>query len=66
MYWKRSNPNCNVNRRDKVALRTVCIKNAKYKIIEYVGCFYYSENLNRAAQNHRLGHMRPMGWTYLI
>jgi len=26
MYWKRSNPNCNGNRRDKVALRTNSIK----------------------------------------
>jgi len=25
MYWKRSNPNCNGNRRDKVTLRTTCI-----------------------------------------
>jgi len=26
MCWKRSNPNCNGNRRDKVALRNTCIK----------------------------------------
>jgi len=48
-----------------VALRTTCIKNVKFKIIkirtgcQYVGYFYYSENLNWAAQNLRLGRMRP-------
>jgi len=37
---------------DKVALRTTCIKNVKFKILkigtgfQYVGYFYYSENLN--------------------
>ena len=61
MYWKRSNPICNGNRRDKVTLRTTCIKNVKIKIIkirtgfQYVGYFYYSENLNWGAQNLRLG-----------
>ena len=60
-------PNCNGNRRDKVALRTTCIKNVKFKIIktrtgcQYVGYFYYSENLNWAAQNPRLGCMRATG-----
>jgi len=50
-----------------VALRTTCIKNVKFKITkirkgwQYVGYFYYSENLNRAAQNLRLGRMRPDG-----
>jgi len=35
-----------------VALRTTCIKNVKFKVIkirtgcQYVGYFYYSENLN--------------------
>jgi len=44
-----------------VALRTTCIKNVKFKIIkirtscQYEGFFYYSENLNWAAQNLRLG-----------
>jgi len=58
---KRSNPNCNGNRRDKVVLSTTCIKNVKFEIIkvrascEYVEYFYYSENLNWAAQNLRLG-----------
>jgi len=28
MYWKCSNPNCNDNRRDKVAMRTTCIRAA--------------------------------------
>jgi len=28
---------------------------------QYVGYFYYSEHLNWAAQNLRLGHMRPAG-----
>jgi len=67
MYWKRSNPNCNGNRRDKVALKTTCIKNVKLKIVkirtdcQYIGYFNYSENLNWAAQNLLLGHMRPNG-----
>ena len=45
MYWKRSNPNCNGNRCDKVALKTTCIKNVEFKIIkittgsQYVGYF---------------------------
>jgi len=53
----------------KVELRTTCIKNVKLKIIkittscQYVGYFYYSENLNWAAQKLRLGHMRVAGWT---
>jgi len=39
---------------------TTCIKNVKFKIkirigCQYVGYFYYSENLNWAAQNLRLG-----------
>jgi len=29
MYWKRSNPNCNDNRRDKVVLKTTCIETVK-------------------------------------
>jgi len=45
------------------------IKNFKFKIIkyrtgcQYIGYFTYSENLYRAAQNLRLGHMPPAGWT---
>jgi len=41
----------------EVALRTTCTKNVKFKIIkirtgcQYGGYFYYSENLNGAAQN---------------
>jgi len=41
-----------------VALRTTRIKNVKFKIIkiragcQYVGYFYYSENLNWAAVGH--------------
>jgi len=40
---------------------TTCIKNVKFKVIkittgcQYVGYFYYSENLNWPAQNLRLG-----------
>jgi len=62
MYWKRSHPNCNGNRRDKVALRTICIKNDKFQIIkirtgcQYVGYFYYSKNLNWAACGPLVGH----------
>jgi len=61
MYCKSSNPNCNGNRRDKVALRTTRIKNVKFKIIkirtgcQYAGYFHYSERLNWAA-----------AWTYLV
>jgi len=64
MRW---NPNCNGNRRDKVALKTTCIKNVKFKLIKirtgchYIGYFYYSENLNWAAQNLQLSCMRPAG-----
>jgi len=67
MHWKRSNPNCNGNGRDKVALRTTCIQNVTFQIIkiragfQYVGYFCYSETLNWAAQNFRLGRMRPVG-----
>ena len=69
MHWKHPNPNCNSKRRNKVALRTTCIKNVKFKIIkvrtgcEYVRYFYQSENLNWAAKNFdwatcwlRVGH----------
>jgi len=55
MYWKRSNPNCNGNRRNKVALRTICFINVKFKIIkirtgcQIVGCFSFSGRLNWAA-----------------
>jgi len=61
--------NCSGNRRDKVVLRTTCTKNVKLKIIktrtgcQYVGYFYYSKNLNWAAQNPWLGRMRPARWT---
>ena len=60
MSCKSSNPNCNGNRRDKVALRTICDKNIKFKIVKirtncHVGYFYYSENLNWAEQNLRQG-----------
>jgi len=34
MYKKRSNPSCSGNRCDKVALKTTCIKNVKFKIIK--------------------------------
>jgi len=60
MFWKRSNPNRNGSRRDKVALRTTYNKNVKFKIIkiravyQYVGYFYYSQNLNWAAKKLRL------------
>jgi len=55
--------------RNKVALKTTCNKNVKFKIIkiriscQYAGYFYYSENLKWATQNLQLGRMRPMGWT---
>jgi len=39
MYWKRSNPNCNGYRRDKVALKATCIKKVKLKIVKIrTGC----------------------------
>jgi len=35
------NPNRNGNRRDKVALKTICIKNGKLKIVKMrTGCQY--------------------------
>jgi len=45
------------------------MKDVKFKVIkirkgcQYVGYFYYSENLKWVAQNLRLGRMRPEGWT---
>jgi len=56
---------------DKVALKTTCIKNIKFKIIikirtgcQYVGYLLYNkENLNWTAQNLQLGRMRAAGWT---
>jgi len=47
----RSNPNCNGNRRDKVALKTTRVKNVKFNIVkrstgcQYAGYFYESKNL---------------------
>ena len=41
IYSKRSNPNCNGDRRDKMVLRTTCIKNVNFKIIKTrSGCQY--------------------------
>jgi len=41
MYKMRSNPNCNGNRRAKVALMTARIKNVKFKFIKIrTGCQY--------------------------
>jgi len=62
MQLKRSNPNCNGNRHDNVALKTTYIKNVKFKIIkmktsyQHIRYFSYSEN-------HRLGLMRAADWT---
>ena len=56
-----SNPNCSGSRRDKVALRTTCIKDVKFKSIkirtacQHVRKFYCNKNLNWAAHNLRLG-----------
>ena len=71
MYWKRWNPNCSGKRRDKVALKTTCVQNVKFMIIKiktgylyidiYVGYFYYSQDLNWAAQNLRLGRGSDIG-----
>jgi len=61
MYCKRTTPNCNGNRHDKVALRTACIENDNFKIIniridwQHVDRVYCSVNLNWAA-----------GWTWLV
>jgi len=69
MNWKRSNPNCNGSRRDKVALKSTCIKNVTFKFIkigtgcQYMAYFYFRENLNWVSQSRRLGRMRPAGWT---
>jgi len=57
MYSKSLNPNCSGNRHDKMALRTTCIKNVKFKIIkirtgcQYVGYLHCNRYLNWAAQN---------------
>ena len=57
----RSNPNCNGNRRDKVALKTTRVKNVKFNIVkrstgcQYAGYFYESKNLYWAVQNPPLG-----------
>jgi len=69
MYCKRLNPNCSGNIRDKVTLKTTCIKNVELKIVkirtgcQYKGYFNYCKSLIWAAQNLRLGHsdMRPRG-----
>jgi len=59
-YWKRSNPNCNGNRRDEVVQRTTCIKNVKFKIVkirtgcQYAGYFYYVQ------RKPKLGRIRPV------
>jgi len=57
--------NCNDNRRDKLTLRITRIKNVKFiktrTGCQYVGYFYYSVNLNWAAQNLQLRRMRPAG-----
>ena len=51
----------------KSVIEDSCIKNFKFKIIkiradcQYVRYFCYSENLTWAAQNLRLGRMRPEG-----
>jgi len=60
MYRKRSNPNCNGTRRNKVALKTTCIKKVKFNIIKIrTGCQYIGHFLQRkpklGAQNLRLG-----------
>jgi len=61
MYWKHSNPRCNGNRRDQVALKTNSIKILKFRIIkirtgcQYVGYIYYNGNLNWAVCNPRVG-----------
>ena len=53
-------------------LRTTCMKNVKFKIMkirtgcEYVGYFYYSENLNWATQNFRMGRGSRMAELYYI
>ena len=53
-------------RRDKVALRTTCIKNVKFKIIKkdrlsVVRILLLQRNLKWAARNLRLGRMQPAG-----
>ena len=45
IYWKLSNPNCSGNRRDKVVLRTTCIKNVKFWILKIrTSCEYVLQN----------------------
>jgi len=41
IYSKHSNPNCNGSKRDKVVVKTTCIKSVKFKIIKTrTGCQY--------------------------
>jgi len=32
---------------------------------QYMGYFYFRENLNWVSQSRRLGRMQPAGWTQL-
>ena len=57
MYRKRSNPNCNGTRRNKVALKTTCIKKVKFNIIKIrTGCQYIGHFLQRKP---KLGRTKP-------
>jgi len=60
MYRKRSDPNCNGQGMIKRHWRPSASKMSTSRLLrrtgcQYVGYFYYSENLNWAARNLRLG-----------
>jgi len=54
------NPNCNGNRRDKVALKTTCIKNVKFKIIKIrTGCHLSVYRILLLQRKPKLGRTKP-------
>ena len=66
MYWKRSDPNCSGQSMMKRHWWPPASKMSNSRLLrrtgcQYVGYFYYSDNLNWAARNLRLGRMRPEG-----
>jgi len=57
MHSKRLNPNCNGNRRDKVALKTTFFKHVKFKNIKTrTSCQY-------ASYFYKTGSHKTFDWT---
>jgi len=64
----RSNPKCNGNRRDEVALRTTCIKSIKFRFIKIrTGCQCVGTSLQLKPKPGRTkpatGPHAARGWT---